>query len=197
MKSQIKFKYMISMLLIVVATISLSGCQFLESFVEGFEESYSHGESNVDANKTSTDNGGEFDKITSPRDTEPVESEGNPELEAIKVDRNGRYSSKMEVAAYIYQYGELPTNYLTKDEAMDLGWVASKGNLWKVTDQMSIGGNKFGNYEGLLPTQPGRQYYECDIDYQGGSRNAKRIVYSNDGLIFYTDDHYESFQQLN
>ena len=184
MKNKIKFKHLISMLMIVVATISLSGCQFVEAFVEGFEESYSQGENKPDSS-------------IAPTTTQSNELEENPELGAIKVEQNGRYSSKMEVAAYIYQYGELAANYLTKDEAMDLGWVASKGNLWKVTDQMSIGGNKFGNYEGLLPTRTDRQYYECDIDYQGGSRNAKRIVYSNDGLIFYTDDHYESFQQLN
>ena len=74
--------------------------------------------------------------------------------------------------------------------------MASKGNLWKVTKKMSIGGDRFGNNEGLLPKKSGRQYYECDIDYRGGSRGAKRIVYSNDGLIFYTADHYETFEQL-
>ena len=61
---------------------------------------------------------------------------------------------------------------------------------------MSIGGDKFGNREGLLPKEDGRQYYECDVNYQGGYRGAERIVFSNDGLIFYTDDHYNSFTQL-
>ena len=61
---------------------------------------------------------------------------------------------------------------------------------------MSIGGSSFGNYEGLLPAKKGRKYYECDIDYNGGHRNAKRIVYSNDGLVFYTEDHYRHFEQL-
>ncbi|WP_276648398.1 ribonuclease domain-containing protein [Trichococcus flocculiformis] len=61
---------------------------------------------------------------------------------------------------------------------------------------MSIGGDCFGNREGLLPKKSGRTYYEADIDYDGGYRGAERIVYSNDGLIFYTDDHYESFEQL-
>lgn len=106
------------------------------------------------------------------------------------------YSTKEEVAAYLHQFGELPPNYLTKQEAEALGWDNEKGNLWEVTDQMSIGGNKFGNYEGLLPEKDGRIYYEADIDYQGEYRGPKRIVYSNDGLIFYTDDHYESFEQL-
>ncbi|NLC42260.1 MAG: hypothetical protein GX775_05345 [Erysipelothrix sp.] len=108
----------------------------------------------------------------------------------------GIVTSRDEVASYIHTHGELPDNYLTKQEAMDLGWVASEGNLWEVTDQMSIGGDRFGNREGLLPEAPGRIYYEADIDYEGGFRNGKRIVYSNDGLIFYTDDHYESFEVL-
>ncbi len=106
------------------------------------------------------------------------------------------YSTKDEVAAYIHEFNELPPNYLTKDEAEALGWDNSEGNLWEVTDGMSIGGDFFGNREGLLPKKSGRTYYEADIDYDGGYRGAERIVYSNDGLIFYTDDHYESFEQL-
>lgn len=106
------------------------------------------------------------------------------------------YSSKGEVAGYLCRYDELPSNYLTKNEAGQLGWDNSKGNLWEVTNEMSIGGDRFGNREGLLPTKKGRVYYEADINYQGGYRNAERIVFSNDGLIFYTDDHYSSFEQL-
>ena len=105
-------------------------------------------------------------------------------------------TSKEDVALYLHTYGKLPSNFITKNKARDLGWDASKGNLQKVAPGMSIGGDKFGNREGLLPEKNGRQYYECDIDYDGGSRNAKRIVYSDDGLIFYTDDHYASFEQL-
>ena len=100
------------------------------------------------------------------------------------------------MAEYLHEFGHLPPNYLTKKEAQDLGWVASKGNLWEVAPGKSIGGDRFGNREGLLPEAPGRKYYECDIDFDGSYRNAKRIIYSNDGLIFYTEDHYESFQQL-
>ena len=106
------------------------------------------------------------------------------------------YSTKDEVAAYIHEFNELPPNYLTKDEAEALGWDNAEGNLWEVTDGMSIGGDFFGNREGLLPKKSGRIYYEADINYDGGYRGAERIVYSNDGLIFYTDDHYESFEQL-
>lgn len=113
------------------------------------------------------------------------------------VDENGWYSSKEEVALYLQTYGELPDNYITKKEAFELGWDSKAGNLWEVADGMSIGGDKFGNREGLLPKESGRQYYECDIDYEGGFRNSKRIVYSNDGLIYYTEDHYESFEVID
>lgn len=118
--------------------------------------------------------------------------------EATKADitEEGEYTSKDEVAEYIYLYGHLPPNYITKSEAQDLGWVASKGNLWKVAPGKSIGGDHFGNREGLLPTAKGRKYYECDIDFDGKYRNAKRIVFSNDGLVYYTEDHYETFELL-
>ena len=101
-----------------------------------------------------------------------------------------------EVAVYLETYDQLPDNYLTKKEAEKLGWVSSKGNLWKVADGCSIGGDRFGNYEGLLPNAKNRKWTECDIDYTGGRRNGKRIVFSNDGLIYYTDDHYESFDEI-
>ena len=113
-----------------------------------------------------------------------------------QIEEDGRYTSKEDVALYIYTYGKLPNNFISKTKAKKLGWVASEGNLWEVTDHMSIGGGKYTNSEGLLPKKKGRHYYECDIDYDGGARNAKRIVYSNDGLIYYTEDHYESFVLL-
>ena len=106
------------------------------------------------------------------------------------------YSDKDHVAAYLLTFEELPENYLTKKEAQALGWISSKGNLWDVAPGMSIGGDRFGNYEGILPKKNGRQYYECDIDFDGTYRNGKRIVFSNDGLIFYTEDHYETFEEI-
>lgn len=101
--------------------------------------------------------------------------------------------SPKSVAAYLRENGELPPYYLTKGEARDLGWVAEDGNLWEVTDKGVIGGDRFGNREGLLPDAQGRTWYEADVNYQGGHRGAERLVFSNDGLIFYTDDHYDSF----
>ena len=112
------------------------------------------------------------------------------------LDEDGSYTSKEDVAEYIHTYDHLPSNFITKKEAKNLGWVSSEGNLDEVAPGMSIGGDYFGNYEGLLPEADGRDYYECDIDFDGTYRNAKRIVFSNDGLIYYTEDHYESFELL-
>lgn len=110
-------------------------------------------------------------------------------------DEDGYYSSRDDVALYINTYGCLPKNYITKDEARDLGW--SGGSLEEYAKGFAIGGDRFGNREGLLPEKNGRYYTECDIDTIGSdSRGAKRIVFSNDGLIYYTEDHYESFTLL-
>ena len=114
----------------------------------------------------------------------------------VQVEENGNYTSKEEVALYIHTYGKLPVNYITKKEAQDMGWDSSKGNLSDILLGMSIGGSAFGNYEGALPRADGRRYFECDIDYDGGYRGAKRLVYSNDGLVFYTEDHYNTFEQI-
>ena len=115
----------------------------------------------------------------------------------LAIEEDGWYSSKEEVALYLETYGELPDNYLTKKEAMALGWNSKEGNLWEVADGMSIGGDKFGNREGILPEKDGRVYYECDIvSPDAESRGASRIVYSSDGLIYFTRDHYESFELL-
>ncbi|MGN0203471.1 MAG: ribonuclease domain-containing protein [Coprococcus sp.] len=118
------------------------------------------------------------------------------DTDAVLPDEDGSYTSREDVALYIHTYGKLPENYMTKKEAQALGWDNKAGNLWDVAPGMSIGGDRFGNYEGLLPDADGRKYYECDIDYEGGYRGSKRIIFSNDGLIYYTEDHYESFEQL-
>ncbi|MBQ4384097.1 MAG: ribonuclease [Firmicutes bacterium] len=124
---------------------------------------------------------------------EPEES-SEPEEPAVLED--DEYYTPEDVALYLHLYGHLPSNYITKEDAQDAGWVSSKGNLWKVTDHKVIGGSRFGNYEGSLPTAKGRKYYECDVNYYGGYRGEERLVYSNDGLIYYTDDHYNTFTLL-
>ena len=111
------------------------------------------------------------------------------------IDENGTYTSKDDVALYIHTYGHLPSNFVTKSEARKKGWEG--GSLEDYFPGCSIGGDVFGNREGILPTKKGRTYYECDIDTKGKkSRGAKRIVFSNDGLIYYTEDHYETFTLL-
>ncbi len=114
-----------------------------------------------------------------------------------KVTYGESYNTRDEVAAYLAAFDELPPNYITKKEAEALGWKSEYSTVAQAAPGKSIGGDKFGNYEGILPEKKGRKYYECDIDYKKGNRNAKRIIFSNDGLIFYTSDHYESFVQYD
>ena len=112
------------------------------------------------------------------------------------VTENGWYSTMEEVAVYLASYEELPDNFLTKNEAEKLGWDNRKGNLHQVAPGCSIGGNRFGNYEGILPDAKNRKWTECDINYEGGYRGAERICFSNDGLIYFSDDHYETFTRV-
>jgi hypothetical protein len=109
------------------------------------------------------------------------------------LSEEGCYTERDDLALYIHTYAHLPDNFITKKEARALGWEG--GSLEPVAPGMCIGGDYFGNYEGLLPED--RDYTECDIDtLEKDSRGAKRIVFSDDGLIYYTEDHYESFELL-
>lgn len=111
------------------------------------------------------------------------------------VVESGSYTAKEDVALYLHLFGHLPGNFITKSQASALGWTG--GGLEPYAPGKCIGGDYFGNYEGLLPDKDGRKYTECDIGTLGASsRGAKRIVFSNDGLIYYTPDHYETFTLL-
>ena len=118
-----------------------------------------------------------------------------PEDEALPaaVEKDGSYTSPEDVAEYIHNFGTLPANFITKKQAQKKGWVSSEGNLWDVAPGMSIGGDYFGNREGLLPDG---DYHECDVNYAGGFRGGERLIYGDDGSIYYTNDHYKSFTQL-
>ena len=116
------------------------------------------------------------------------------QTDVVTIEEDGWYYSTEDVALYLYTYGELPENFITKKEAQKLGWDNKKGNLWEVADGMCIGSDYFGNYEGLLPEED--DYTECDVNYEGGYRGAERIIFSDDGDIYYTGDHYKSFEQL-
>lgn len=110
-----------------------------------------------------------------------------------QIDYDGVYTTKEDVGLYLYTYGELPSNFMTKKEARALGW--SGGSLEEIAPGYCIGGDYFGNNEGRLPEG---SYHECDIDtlYSKKGRGSRRIVYSDDGRIYYTEDHYETFELL-
>ena len=105
------------------------------------------------------------------------------------------YYDVVNVVLYLEEYNELPPNYITKSEAQALGWEG--GSVEKYKEGAAIGGDTFGNREGLLPAADGRKYTECDMDTYGySSRGSRRLVFSNDGLYFYTSNHYESFSEV-
>lgn len=162
------------------ATVDLSS--FMESGGEAAPESTS-AESDEAASESTSAEPDEASAVTTAytAHTEPL------------LDEDGTYTTKVDVALYIHTYGKLPANFMTKKQAKKLGW--SGGSLEDFAPGMCIGGDYFGNYEGLLPED--KEYHECDIDTLGKkSRGAKRIIYSDDGYIYYTEDHYESFEQL-
>lgn len=166
---------------ILTALFILAGCAQLSDFISGALETMQ-----IDSELS----GGVADSVSSVQPDAISVDESDRQL-----DEHGVYTSVDDVALYIHTYGHLPDNYISKAEAKKQGWEG--GSLEEYFPGCSIGGDRFGNYEGLLPSAPGRSYTECDIDTLGASsRGAKRIVFSNDGLIYYTDDHYESFTML-
>lgn len=154
---------------------------------------------NVQTTESAGTSGAGQDELTAETDeTTPVsqaEASQATDGEQNEPDEHGIFSTKEEIVAYLSAYGHLPENYITKEEARALGWDG--GGLDDFRNGACIGGDRFGNYEGLLPETDGRTYTECDIGtLHRDSRGAKRIVFSNDGLIYYTGDHYESFTLL-
>lgn len=97
---------------------------------------------------------------------------------------------------YCKYYNTLPDNYVSKKYAISREWRAIKGNLRKVLPNAIIGGDIYKNFDGRLPQARGRIWYEADINYTGGYRNTHRVVYSNDGLVFVTYDHYLHFYPI-
>jgi len=100
------------------------------------------------------------------------------------------------VVTFINNNKRLPDYYVTKCQAQQQGWDARSGNLCDVLPEKAIGGDRFGNLEGALPNKKGRTWYEADINYRCGHRGADRVVYSNDGLIYVTTNHYKTFNQV-
>ncbi len=125
----------------------------------------------------------------------PMDPEQPTNQKQEQLAEDGTYTTKEDVALYIHLYGHLPDNFIAKKEAQQLGWTG--GSLEPYAPGCCIGGSRFGNYEGLLPEADGRTWTECDINTLGAkSRGPERIVFSNDGLIYYTGDHYQTFELL-
>ncbi|MCR5296737.1 MAG: ribonuclease [Clostridiales bacterium] len=123
----------------------------------------------------------------------PTETPTAPPKET---EKPGPIIDPQEIADYLFTYGKLPDNFITKQEAQNLGWDSSRNYVSDVAPGKSIGGDRFGNYEGNLPKVKGRTYYEADCGYTRGKRGAARIVYSSDGHVWYTEDHYTTFTEL-
>ena len=178
-------KRWICLILTLLLLFGLSGCALVREMIAESSESESGLVIVTQNDKTEPAKETESAKETEPSATEPEDT----------LPEDGWYNTKDEVALYIHLYGHLPGNYITKKEAEALGWPG--GSLEAYAPGKSIGGSYFGNYEGQLPDAKGRKWTECDIDTAGkNSRGAKRIVFSNDGLIYYTGDHYETFELL-
>lgn len=213
-------RFAVILLFVSIAAIVLSGCKNDElsinletvSTVSVTETSLSETESFSQTYETELTEAAPAQTVWQETVTTPVKTESAPPqittakpkettasetpAEELSVEKNGSYTTPEDVAEYIHTFGTLPKNFITKSEAKALGWDNSKGNLWDVAEGKSIGGDYFGNYEGLLPDANGRRYTECDVNYSGGYRGSERIIFSNDGLIYYTNDHYKTFTQL-
>ena len=147
-----------------------------------------------DADITMSDTSGSQTAMTDPAEIGKHDvSQSALEKAKELVDEDGVYVTPAMVAAYIDTFNKLPQNFITKKEAQLLGWDSSKNHVSDVAPDKSIGGDRFGNYENKLPKG---NYRECDINYTGGKRGAERIIFDNDGDVYYTNDHYNTFTQL-
>lgn len=195
-----KLGKILCVLLAAVIAVLAGGCGYatdeeINSRLEGILENINSAFEDGVSKKPSSGSMPSEDILSTPESSADSTDTDSKPLPAPAVDEDGSYTSKEDVALYIYTYGKLPNNFITKKEAQALGWV--NGSLEPYAKGKCIGGDYFGNYEGLLPAKGGRKYTECDIDTLGASsRGAKRIVFSNDGLIYYTEDHYATFTLL-
>lgn len=182
---------LLSLLLAVCAALPLAGCGGLDVGIIGGGD----GPTEIILDGAGYSFEEPEDAPQTDLDVQPAGPEALPEEEAAAIDEDGTYNSVEDVSLYLHTYDHLPENYITKSEARNLGWTG--GSVEQVAPGCAIGGDRFGNREGILPSAGGRTYYECDIDTIGrSSRGAKRLVFSDDGFIYYTEDHYETFTLL-
>ncbi|WP_340609603.1 ribonuclease domain-containing protein [Xenorhabdus bharatensis] len=123
-----------------------------------------------------------------PKNTVVAEETATPHIDVL--------TEQHRVANYLKQHHKLPDYYITKKQARRLGWEPRKGNLCEAVPGKAIGGDRFTNREHSLPDEAGRQWFEADVNYRCGSRGSDRLLYSNDGLIYLTLDHYNHFTRL-
>ncbi len=198
--NRLRLLQILSLFFILVMGLALTGCgkkkkkeaSNVETVTVITTEATTAGTTEVTTAETTTEEK-TTETTTVSEAVKPTEDTTEATTEAQEqLDRDGSYTSKEDVALFLHLYGELPQNFITKKEAQNLGW--SGGSLEKYAPGKCIGGDKFGNYEGILPAG---KYHECDIDTLGKkNRGAKRLIYSDDGRIYYTDDHYETFTLL-
>lgn len=194
---------------LLVLIVFLAACSVPEDTAPGKSAEYGASTQQVEASETSRDTE-PSPHLESSEEAEAPPEESTPEdtgsSQDLEEPPEEEYDSKLpvygeyyydlvNVVLYLEIYDELPDNYITKSEARALGWEG--GSVEDYMEGAAIGGDTFGNREGLLPEAKGRRYTECDIDTNGyPSRGARRLVFSNDGLYYYTADHYESFSEV-
>ncbi len=133
-------------------------------------------------------------KVTPTVEPAKEKSAGKAEESYADIREDGYYYDLESVVLYYEKFSRLPSNYLTKNKARALGW--ERGRLTGYKEGAAIGGDRFGNYERILPTLRGMEYIECDIDTEDASRGEKRLVISNNKRYFYTTDHYATFREV-
>ena len=184
-----KIKFILSTLLVFLLASCVVTNPSTSSSSSSTSSSSSSSTSSTSSSSSSSSSSSNSSSSSSSEVVDTFEDYGMPVIVVILDDydvrRDGIYNTKEEVALYIYLYLALPSNYKTKAEFIKKDYTSE--------NKLSTGGDRFYNKERLLPEAAGRIYTEADIEYAGGGRNAKRLVFSNDLLIFYTSDHYASF----
>lgn len=182
---------------------SEASAQIYESEVQEVESELQANDSEISGEDVEEDKTETQNEPDAQGEAEPEIQEETSDTEDFQKDTandniptyGNNYYDVANVVLYLEVYNELPPNYITKSEAQALGWEG--GSVEKYKEGAAIGGDTFGNREGLLPAADGRKYTECDIDTHGySSRGSRRLVFSNDGLYFYTSNHYESFSEV-
>ena len=193
-------KKLLALLLALACLLALTGCQIVDT-AQIVEKSVTTLQELADAalsdETEAPESGDQFVTAESPEEAPQDEAAPADEVSETTdtVGEHTYYYDVDHVVLYLDTYGHLPENYITKDEARALGWEGGSVEVYQ--EGAAIGGDRFGNRERLLPEQTGRSYTECDINTDGAdSRGAERLIFSNDGLYFYTSDHYASFTEL-